>query len=208
MSEFSVENKLLNRKNICESPEIFTIDNFLSEEECNHMIELSKPKLKKSLVSSAKSGVESKGRTSSNTWINHNLTEMTKNIGEKIAKIVNIPLECAESFQVIHYDVNQLYNQHYDSFLFDNSDKSNRCLAMGGQRLVTALVYLNDVEEGGTTYFSRLKIDVEPKKGKLLIFSNVKEGTNIRHELSEHAGKPPIKGEKWAFNLWFRERKR
>lgn len=196
------------KTNLCESPEIYTIDNFLTEEECDHIISIAKPKLQKSLVSSDKSGVVSNGRTSSNMWIQHRQTVMTREIGEKIASLVNIPLECAESFQVIHYDVTQLYNQHYDSFLFDGSDKSNRCLAMGGQRLMTALVYLNDVEEGGTTYFSRLKLHVEPKKGKLLIFSNVHEGTNIRHELSEHAGKPPIKGEKWAFNLWFRERKR
>ena len=33
-------------------------------------------------------------------------------------------------------------------------------------------------------------------------------GKNIRHELSEHAGMPVIEGEKWGFNLWFREQSR
>ena len=42
--------------------------------------------------------------------------------------------------------------------------------------------------------------------GKLLVFSNVYENTNKRHENSEHAGMPVIEGEKWAFNLWLRER--
>ena len=75
----------------------------------------------------------------------------------------------------------------------------------GGARLKTALVYLNDVEEGGSTNLNRLNIDVLPKMGKLLIFENTYPGTNIKHPLSEHAGMPVIKGEKYAFNLWFKE---
>ena len=37
------------------------------------------------------------------------------------------------------------------------------------------------------------------------IFSNVYKDTNKLHPKSEHAGLPVIKGEKYAFNLWFRE---
>jgi len=43
-------------------------------------------------------------------------------------------------------------------------------------------------------------------KGRLLVFSNVIHGTNVRHPLAEHAGMPVSEGEKLAFNLWFRER--
>ena len=42
----------------------------------------------------------------------------------------------------------------------------------------------------------------------MLVFNNVYEGRNERHELSEHAGMPVIEGVKWAFNLWFREETR
>ena len=38
--------------------------------------------------------------------------------------------------------------------------------------MVTALIYLNDVEEGGTTKFTKLDLDVSPSTGKLLIFEN------------------------------------
>ena len=75
----------------------------------------------------------------------------------------------------------------------------------GGARLKTALVYLNDVEEGGSTNLNRINVDVSPKQGKLLVFDNTYSGTNIKHPLSEHAGMPVIKGEKYAFNLWFKE---
>jgi hypothetical protein len=78
----------------------------------------------------------------------------------------------------------------------------------GGQRMKTALVYLNNVDEGGGTRFTKLNKEVNAEKGKLLVFHNVHDGTHNKHELSEHAGMPVIQGEKWAFNLWFREETR
>jgi hypothetical protein len=186
-------------------PLVLTIDNCLTVDECNHMIQISKPKMARSLVSNEKQGVESASRTSLNAWIQHDYDEITLRIGEKIANIIGIPLENAEAYQVLHYDINGEYRNHYDSWEHDGSEKTLRCMKYGGARLKTALVYLNDVEEGGSTRLNRLNIDVLPKQGKLLIFENTYVGTNIKHPLSEHAGMPVIKGEKYAFNLWFKE---
>ena len=75
----------------------------------------------------------------------------------------------------------------------------------GGQRMITALIYLNDVKDGGATYFPELNISINPKKGNVLIFHNtISETTNINPR-SLHAGMPVSSGEKWAANLWFRE---
>ena len=90
-----------------------------------------------------------------------------------ISNIVDIPLSHAEIFQVIYYDATQEYRSHYDGWLHNNSEKSNRCMKYGGQRIATALCYLNNVEQGGCTGFPRLNIEVPPEQGKLLIFHNV-----------------------------------
>ena len=193
---------------INKSPLVYTIDNFLTDEECNHFINISSDKIKPALVSGSKEGYVSNGRTGKNHWIVHNTDNITKRVGEKIAKQVGIPLENAEAYQVIYYDIDQEYKQHYDGWLFDDSEKSRRNMKYGGQRLKTALVYLNNVESGGGTKFTKLNLEVNAEKGKLLVFENVHSGTNERDELSEHAGMPVIKGEKWAFNLWFREESR
>ena len=187
------------------NPLVLTIEKCLTSDECNHMINISKYLMKRSLVSNEKQGIESIGRTSLNTWIRHDHDEITKSIGEKIAGVVGIPLENAEAFQVIYYDINAEYRNHYDSWEHDGSEKTLRCMKYGGARLKTALVYLNDVEEGGSTRLNRLNVDILPKKGKLLVFENTYSGTNVKHPLSEHAGMPVIKGEKYAFNLWFKE---
>ena len=39
----------------------------------------------------------------------------------------------------------------------DGSEKTLRCMKYGGARIKTALVYLNDVEEGGSTCLNQDK---------------------------------------------------
>ena len=189
-----------------QEPYVATCKNIISEQECQHFIEISRGSLKRSLVSDSKKGFFSDGRTSSNTWIKHDHDQITKNVGERIANIVRMPLENAESFQVIYYGVSQEYKQHYDSWIHDGSEKTLRCMKWGGARVKTALCYLNDVLKGGGTKMTKLNITVPAVKGTMLVFQNtISNNNHDRHELSEHAGLPVEEGEKFAFNLWFRE---
>ena len=79
-------------------------------------------------------------------------------------------------------------------------------MAKGGQRLITSLIYLEGVDEGGGTTFPRLNLDVQAVRGNMLLFHNCEPFSNIRHPASLHGGQPVLSGEKWACNLWFRER--
>ena len=69
-------------------PHVATYNNMLSDEECQHFIDISRKSLKRSLVSEDNKGVVSRGRSGSNTWIQHDHDEITQNVGERIAKIV------------------------------------------------------------------------------------------------------------------------
>ena len=51
--------------------------------------------------------------------------------------------------QVLHYHHGQRYEQHHDFLI----DKVNPAPENGGQRIITFLMYLTTVEEGGETYF-------------------------------------------------------
>ncbi len=141
-------------KYLNQDPEIYIIDDFLSSEECDHIISVSKNQLRPAMVAGSKKGFLSKGRPGQNCWVRHDTDNIVNNISLKICKQVGYPLENAESLQVIYYDKNQQYRNHYDAWKFDGSDKSRRCLIRGGQRMVTALVYLNDVVKGGETKFT------------------------------------------------------
>ena len=94
--------------------------------------------------------------------ISHNTDDITKSISHRISKLVGIPLENAESIQVVEYKEGGEYRPHYDSWISDNSKKTLRLIKYGGFRLSTALVYLNDVESGGETKFTKLDLTVKP----------------------------------------------
>ena len=205
--KIEVNEKQKQKVLIHEDPEVYTIDDLLTPDECAHFINISKDQLQQSLVADENNskGKVSQGRTSTNTWIKHDRDPITFTIAKKIADIVGMPLENAESFQVVYYKVSQEYRNHYDSWLQNYSEKTLRYMHKGGARLKTAIVYLNTVEEGGETKMTKLNKSIDAVQGRLLVFNNTLKDSHERHPLSEHAGMPVHKGEKYIFNLWFRE---
>lgn len=203
--ELAIYNSYELGQKVNDDPIVYVFDDFLNETEVDELVNLAKADLQRALVSDNYSGVVSQGRTGQNCWIKHHATPIISQLSRCISKLVDIPLEQAESFQLIHYDETQKYNPHYDAWESD-SEKGKRCMKKGGQRLITCLMYLNDVEEGGGTCFPKLDMEVRAIRGRMLLFHNCFPGTNQRHPDSLHGGLPVVKGEKWACNLWFRER--
>ena len=117
-----------------------------------------------------------------------------------------MPLENAEAFQVLHYDVEEEYQPHMDTFEQD-TDLGRAFLGNSGQRIITVLGYLNDVEKGGETSFPNIDKIVKPKKGKVVVFQNCHAGSTSPNKGALHGACPVVMGEKWAFNLWYRESK-
>lgn len=184
---------------------IYVFDNFISDFESEHIIQLAKPKLKQANVSSAKLGVKSKNRTNQVAWLNKQVDEITTTISNRVADLIGLPINHSENMQVIYYEVEQEYRAHFDAYDL-NSAAGKRCCDKMGQRLITTLTYLSDVTAGGETEFTKLGLRVKPKKGTMLLFHNCYAGTSERHPDSLHQGSPVIDGKKWAFNLWFHER--
>lgn len=195
----------LSTYRLCADPKVVIIDDFFSASEGQQLKNAAQAQMDRAKVSSDKEGVLSNARTNSLAWVRHAHDLITTELGLRIARQVGLPLVNAESYQVIHYGEQQEYRAHFDAYDM-NTERGKRCTARGGQRLVTALGYINAPEGGGSTYFPKLDINVAAKPGRLLIFENVISGTTTVHPKSLHAGMPVTKGEKWAFNLWFHER--
>lgn len=192
-------------------PKIYTIKGVITPRECAHFIEISSEFMKRSLVASLDESKDKKGeldqrRTSSNCWVKHNHSEMTLGVAKRISELVQMPLENAESFQVLHYASSQEYQPHMDTFDPD-TPLGKSYLGKSGQRLITVLCYLNDVEEGGETIFPNVDKIVYPELGKIAAFHDCYPGTETPHPGSLHGACPVKAGEKWAINLWYRVRK-
>ncbi|GJM13966.1 MAG: hypothetical protein DHS20C12_23690 [Pseudohongiella sp.] len=187
-----------------DEPLVCVFEDFLSDTEVEHILAAAQSKLKQALVSSASSGVESAGRSGSNCWIPHRGDEVIERLSLRIAEVVGNGLEYAESLQVVHYAEDEEYAPHFDAW-DKATERGQRCMAKGGQRMITCLLYLNDVEEGGGTSFPNLDMEIRAKKGRMVLFHNCVGSSTVRHPNSLHAGLPVLKGEKWACNFWFRE---
>ncbi|CAJ1973181.1 unnamed protein product [Sphenostylis stenocarpa] len=197
-------------------PRAFIYHNFLSKEECEYLIELAKPYMVKSSVVDSKTGksTESRVRTSSGMFLKRGKDKVVQNIEKRIADFTFIPVENGEGLQILHYEVGQKYEPHYDYFLDEFNTKN------GGQRIATILMYLSDVEEGGETVFpaanadfssvpwwndlsqcARKGLSVKPKMGDALLFWSMRPDATLDPS-SLHGGCPVIKGNKWSSTKW------
>ena len=182
-----------------DKPLIFTLEGLLSEKEINHVLELSKDKLKRSQTGDPDNSVISEYRTSDSCFVETKEDEIAELLKDKISLLLNIHKSWFDTwFQIVHYDKNKEYKAHTDPILSINKEHSMY------HRRYTCLFYLNDVEEGGETVFPKLGLMNKPKKGKLLFFENYKKDGDklVVHPFSEHSALPVIKGEKWAFTQW------
>ena len=185
-------------------PIIYVVDDLISEDECQEFINCSKDKLQPATVVGLDNEQKLKDRTNEFAWLEHHANESIHEVSKRLSILVQMPIRNAEMFQVVHYERGAEYKPHFDSF-DQSTELGKKYWEPGGQRMITALIYLNDVEGGGATYFPELNISINPKKGNVLVFHNtISETTNINPR-SLHAGMPVSSGEKWAANLWFRE---
>jgi prolyl 4-hydroxylase len=73
-----------------------------------------------------------------------------------------------------------------------------------GQRFMTCMIYLNNIEAGGGTEFANLGHTFEGKAGRLLIWNNLDGDGNPNHATLHH-GLPVEKGYKAVITKWFRQ---
>jgi prolyl 4-hydroxylase len=120
-----------------------------------------------------------------------------------IAQLLGIDPDHGETMQGQRYAPGQQFRAHHDYF-HESESYWQRMLQEGGQRTWTSMIYLNDVEEGGATWFPQAGIKIAPRRGMLLAWNNMKpDGTP--NELTIHEGMPVIAGVKYIITKWFRE---
>tara|TARA_Y100000593_G_C4168196_1_gene265532 strand:+ start:62 stop:655 length:594 start_codon:yes stop_codon:yes gene_type:complete len=185
------------------------IPGVLTKEECNLLIEYGKPLLERCKVIDIDSegGQEiDKQRTSSQVSLSDitdkSLIDLTNKIKMIFSEICGYPIQNQETLTLLNYKIGQEYKPHWDFFSEDTRYFKDQ-QKYGGQRKISFLVYLNDVEEGGETTYPHLNVDIKPEVGKVLMHHNHHSGKTL--ESSLHGSKPVIKGEKWVLVCWVRE---
>ncbi len=180
-----------------EEPLVVILGNVLSDEECDELIRLSTDKMHRSKIGVTHDVNEI--RTSSSMFFQENENDIITNIEKRIASIMNIPIEHGEGIQILKYTPGQEYKAHFDFFTSTSKATNNN-------RISTMVMYLNDVEHGGETFFPKLNFSVSPQKGMAVYFEYFYNDKSI-NELTLHGGAPVITGEKWVATQWMRRQK-
>jgi prolyl 4-hydroxylase len=186
-------------------PRVVVFGGLLSNEECDELVALAAPRMARSeTVVHVTGGNEvNEARTSDGMFFGRAELPLCERIEQRIATLLNWPVENGEGLQVLHYRPGAEYRPHHD--YFDPAQPGTPSIvAVGGQRVGTLVMYLNTPERGGGTTFPELGLEVAPVKGHAVFFSYNRPHPSTR---TLHGGAPVLAGEKWVATKWMRERR-
>ncbi len=184
-----------------EKAEIYAISDFISPDECSHLMKMIDRVAKPSALFDDVY-IESY-RTSFSGDVDTS-DSFVKMIERRFSDLLGIDMAWGETIQGQRYLPGQEFREHCDWFDTNAAYWAGEA-ERGGQRSWTAMAYLNDVEKGGETEFPNLQIRIRPQSGVLLLWNNATlEGKpNID---TIHAALPVETGVKYVITKWFRTR--
>ena len=183
--------------------QIYQYDQFLNDRECDELVTVANRITRKSSVSNPEGKtVFSEYRTSSTADMKCTDNKIVGWIDILIAKALGIKENLGETLQIQKYCAGEYYKEHHDYFNW-NTDEHKTYTEWMGQRTWTFMVYLNDVEEGGETYFKHLGLKIKPKKGTAIFWNNLNP-IGIPNKNTMHEAFPPISENKYVITKWWR----
>ena len=190
---------------VLNAPRVVIFGNLLAPEECDELVAQSRTKLQRSTVVNPETGLWDvhEHRTSNGTHFERGENELVRRIETRLSELVGFPVDHGEPLQILNYLVGGEYRPHWD--YFDPAQPGNeKVLENGGQRVATLIMYLNDVEAGGSTVIPDIGLDVLPRKGNAVYFAYTTDAGEL-DKRTLHGGSPVAQGEKWIATKWIRQ---
>lgn len=184
-------------------PRVVVVSGFLSGDECDEMIAMSRERLARSeTVDVGTGGSEvNEARTSEGMFFTRGESPLITRIEARLAAFTRWPVDNGEGLQVLRYGAGAQYKPHYD--YFDPAQPGTPAIVKrGGQRVGTVVMYLNTPEQGGATVFPDVQLEVMAQRGHAVFFSYIQPHPRTR---TLHGGAPVVAGEKWVATKWLRE---
>lgn len=179
-----------------DDPHVARLDDFLSPAECAYLIERIGPRVRPSAVIDPRTGRPGPNpvRDSHGTNVAPPDEDLVIHaINRRIAGATGTDWSQGEPLHLLRYQPGQQYRPHLDALP-----------GVANQRIVTALLYLNDAYDGGETEFAG-GLSVKGRAGDALVFANVR-ADGSPDPRTRHAGTPVTRGIKWLATRWIRAR--
>jgi prolyl 4-hydroxylase len=181
--------------------ELFIVRGFLDPPTCAKLIEMVDAQRRPSTIADD-IGIAN-FRTSETCDLDWHVP-VVGDIDRKMADLLGLSLKASEPLQGQRYAPGQEFKPHTDTFepggydfLVHTADR--------GQRTWTAMIYLNEPEDGGATRFKKIGKTVQPEAGKLLAWNNLLPDGRP-NPATLHQGMKVRRGTKYVLTKWFRQR--
>ncbi len=181
--------------------DLFVVRNFLDLQSCAALIERIETRRRPSTIADD-AGIANY-RTSETCDLDP-ADPVVAAVDSKICDLLGLPASKGELIQGQRYAQGQEFRPHTDTFNPGSYDFYVHT-ADGGQRTWTAMLYLNEPEEGGGTRFKAIAKTVQPETGKLLAWNN-RQADGLPNPSTMHQGMKVRRGTKYIITKWFRER--
>jgi prolyl 4-hydroxylase len=200
-----VRDRMLRTPNTFKIPaqglDIFVVRDFLTHGECAAVIELiDKDRVPSGLLAPT-ADPDFRTSESCNLRIEDDANQMVE---KKINRLTGIEPSHGETIQGQRYAVGQQFKPHHD-FFYTSEPYWPEQERQGGQRTWTAMIFLNEPEAGGQTFFPKANVRVTPRTGNLLLWNNM-DAFGQPNPASLHTGMPVEAGIKYVITKWYRER--
>ena len=181
--------------------ELFVVRDFLDPEACAALIQRIDERRRPSEIADDV-GIDN-FRTSETCDLDWH-DPLVGEVDRKISALLGLPLLASEPIQGQRYAPGQEFRPHTDTFEPGGYDFFLHT-AETGQRTWTAMIYLNEPDEGGATRFKAIGKTVQPETGKLLAWNNLLPDGRP-NPATLHQGMRVRRGTKYVLTKWFRER--
>ena len=180
--------------------ELFIVRDFLDPETCGALIELIDRNRRPSEI--ADDMGYANYRTSETCDLDWR-DPVVATVDDRICALLGFPPRSGEPIQGQRYAPGQEFKPHTDTFELGGYDYYLHT-AETGQRTWTAMVYLNEPEDGGATRFKVIGKTVHPEAGKLLAWNNLLPDGRP-NPATMHQGMKVRRGTKYILSKWFRQ---
>jgi prolyl 4-hydroxylase len=184
-------------RELSKSPRVWQFPQLFTADECNYLSAFAAPFLQPATVIDNATGkaIRNPIRTSHTAQLTPPLENLVVHaLNRRLAAATDTHVSQGEPLQVLRYLPGQEYKTHIDAIP-----------ALENQRILTALVYLNEGFEGGATRFVATGLSGRGRCGGGLVFRNVDDDGHPDKQAA-HCGMPVTKGVKLLASRWIRQR--
>lgn len=202
---FFSQNVPNSMKVVHQRPNVYVIENFLTEKEHQYLCDLVRREWKRFRPSYTENpqGVQQADseRTSSFIHLLKAGSAVIRQIEHRASSLVGMSVQNVEPLQIVRYKPGEFFGLHHDMGTYNESTKT--VTADSPRRVITMFVYLNTLK-GGHTVFPELDLRVQPNARLAVLWCNVLKDGEPDPRMIHYAA--AVDNVKCGLNIWITDK--